>query len=266
MKKILLLLASGLLVGCSPSESAIATAIAQTQEIEILKAAATKLAEIEPTMTDVPNEEIFVEGENIYLDEDGGQINIDNYPFCHPNMECEDLFNEPIASGYMDVIRFESNLDGEVLTATYSLAELPESFTINRDFVDLNFLEYAWTIEIDVDGNRDTGRGNIINGCEYFLDISHAKFEEGEISGPFEEIFDFYLAEIGDDASFIVGKPEISVDYNAKQVTLIMEIPRISESSILFIYTNESGEGTNFGSNDWMDNVMILGEMSRLKY
>ena len=43
-------------------------------------------------------------------------------------------------------------LEGNILSATFYLRELPEELTFRREGVEPNFSEYSWLVQIDVDG------------------------------------------------------------------------------------------------------------------
>jgi len=53
--------------------------------------------------------------------------------------------------GYIDIVRIETALDGEILTATLHLRDLPEQLEFSRKGADSDSPEYMWMIHIDTD-------------------------------------------------------------------------------------------------------------------
>ena len=54
---------------------------------------------------------------------------------------------------YVDIVRVESSLDGETLTAIFHLRGIPEKLEFSRKGVDDLVMEYMWTIGIDIDND-----------------------------------------------------------------------------------------------------------------
>ena len=54
---------------------------------------------------------------------------------------------------YLDIVRVDSSLDGETLTAIFYLRGIPEDMAFNRKGVESMHLEYMWTVEIDIEGD-----------------------------------------------------------------------------------------------------------------
>lgn len=48
-------------------------------------------------------------------------------------------------------------VQGELLTAEFTLRDLPETLLFNRAGICENCQEYGWELLIDVDGEEDTG-------------------------------------------------------------------------------------------------------------
>ena len=66
---------------------------------------------------------------------------------------------------YIDIVGVDSSLDGETLTAVFSLREIPEEMEFNREGVKDLHSEYMWTIEIFVENSEESESEQI----EYML-------------------------------------------------------------------------------------------------
>ena len=67
--------------------------------------------------------------------------------------------NDPIADNipaYVDIIRVESDLDGETLTAVFYLRDIPAELELNRKGVENKSPEYMWMVHIDADGEDES--------------------------------------------------------------------------------------------------------------
>ena len=67
--------------------------------------------------------------------------------------------NDPISTDlpdYLDIVRVDSSLDGETLTAIFYLRGIPEDIALNRKGVENMHLEYMWTVGIDVEMGEET--------------------------------------------------------------------------------------------------------------
>ena len=75
---------------------------------------------------------------------------------------------DPVAEdipAYIDIVGAASSLDGETLTAVFSLREIPEEMEFNREGVKDLHSEYMWTIEIFVENSEESESEQI----EYML-------------------------------------------------------------------------------------------------
>ena len=71
----------------------------------------------------------------------------------------QSAYDPPLSSlpDYVDIIRVESSLDGETLTAVFHLRGIPEELEFSRKGVDDMVMEYMWTIGIDIDNAGGPG-------------------------------------------------------------------------------------------------------------
>ena len=55
--------------------------------------------------------------------------------------------------GHIDIVGVKSGLEGETLTATFYLKDIPQELTFNREGVESQTLEYMWMVEINIEGD-----------------------------------------------------------------------------------------------------------------
>ena len=54
---------------------------------------------------------------------------------------------------YVDIVGVSSELDGEILTATFHLRGIPERMEFNREGVETRQIEYSWIVSVSVEGD-----------------------------------------------------------------------------------------------------------------
>ena len=77
--------------------------------------------------------------------------------------EVKDVSHDLVA--HIDIRGVTTALDGDTLTVTFQLRDLPETLTFNRTGVPNHALEYNWEVSIDVDNDPATGSA----GFDYML-------------------------------------------------------------------------------------------------
>ena len=98
-----------------------------------------------------------------------------------PGQSAIDPPDEDVPS-YVDIVRVESTLEGETLTAVFYLRELPEELEFNRKGIhhsaarhedadgEVQFsIEYLWHVYIDADGDSDGSTNFSLFKSEYTL-------------------------------------------------------------------------------------------------
>ena len=73
--------------------------------------------------------------------------------------ELKDVAHDLVA--HIDIRGVATALDGETLTVTFQLRDLPETLTFNRTGVPKHALEYNWEVSIDVDNDPETGSARV---------------------------------------------------------------------------------------------------------
>ena len=149
-------------------------------------------------------------------------------PLCYPGQSRSD--NEGDSTiGLADFLEVKSSLEGEKLSLTMKVRELPEEITINQAEGKEGYVEYAL-------GAR------IFNGVEidpakpdYQLALFHFKYG-GEKTGPIEELIIPSVYRFSEDgkSSTKSGTGTITdIDYENNTITISATIPGITENSVL---------------------------------
>ena len=79
--------------------------------------------------------------------------------------------------GHIDIRGVMTALNGEILSVTFQLRDIPETLTFARTGVPEDALEYSWEVSIDVDNDPATGSG----GFDYMLSAGYfvPRFAQG---------------------------------------------------------------------------------------
>ena len=154
--------------------------------------------------------------------------------------------------GHIDIRNVTTALDGETLTVTFQLRDVPETLTFDRTGVPENALEYGWEVSIDVDNDPETGAGGFDSmlSAGYFVHplvkdnntvarLTQPGFVEASIWGLDRE----------GNRIFAEGSIEVSAEEN--RITLSGEIPGITGESPLrfeaYDYFGGSVEMSSYG-------------------
>ena len=144
----------------------------------------------------------------------------------------EDVSHELV--GHIDIRDVTAALDGETLTVTFQLRDVPETMTFDRTGVPAHALEYNWEVSIDVDNDPETGAG----GFDYMLSAGYFVHPLVKDSNTLAQITapGFVTAGIlGLDAERNRVLTEGSIEVSAAEdtITLSGEIPGITDESRL---------------------------------
>ncbi len=148
--------------------------------------------------------------------------------------------------GYIDIVEIGSSLEGNILSATFYLRELPEELTFRREGVKPNFSEYSWLVQIDVDGLPEGFHSN-----DYMLSLNSTYTKTGEDVPPVTAAFareSFALdvmryehpADVESISELVVvlerSDTEFIISHDDQSITLTGKVPGItSESFITFV-------------------------------
>ena len=139
--------------------------------------------------------------------------------------------------GHIDIRDVATTLDGETLSVTFQLRDLPETLTFARTGVPEDALEYGWEVSIDVDGDPATGSGgyDYMLSAAYFVPrLAQGRNAVAEITQP------GFFVKAGlwglDRAGYsFLAEADIEVEVSAEDNTITFsgEIPGITEASPL---------------------------------
>ena len=154
---------------------------------------------------------------------------------------------DPVAEdipAYIDIVGAASSLDGETLTAVFSLREIPEEMEFNREGVKDLHSEYMWTIEIFVENSEESESEQI----EYMLGAVYSArrvlADTPAATRPFKEAVRSTLWKANhdheQDVVFLINVPvyvRMLVSHEDDTLTLISEVPGITSESTLSFST-----------------------------
>ena len=138
--------------------------------------------------------------------------------------------------GHIDIRGVMTAVEGETLTVTLQLRDIPETLTFNRSGVPEDALEYGWEVSVDVDADSETGNG----GYDYMLSAAYFVPRLAQGSNTAAEITQpgFVRASLWglDRKGYrVLAEADIDVEVSAADntITLSGEIPGITEASPL---------------------------------
>ncbi len=148
--------------------------------------------------------------------------------------EFKDILHDLVA--HIDIRGVTTALDGEILTVTFQLRDLPETLTFNRTGVPKHALEYNWEVLIDVDNDPVTGSA----GFDYMLSAGYFVHPLAKNSDTVAEITQpgFVQASLwglNRQGYRVPAEADIAIEVSADDntITLSGEIPGITEESRL---------------------------------
>ena len=147
--------------------------------------------------------------------------------------------------GYVDILRVESSLEGETLTAVFHLRDIPHELTVNREGVHHLHQDYGWNVDIDIHGViRDISADYSFFDYTLRAENSAGKSPSDPLptTGAFEDVMGPQLLEFVHDTEnnylthkHLNGNSRLLVSYEDNTLTLSGQIPGITrESTLLF--------------------------------
>ncbi|MDE0080049.1 MAG: hypothetical protein OXO50_21205 [Caldilineaceae bacterium] len=190
-----------------------------------------------------------------------------------PTAATEDCYSEGVVDGYalqpgqsaidppdgdvpsyVDIVRVESTLEGETLTAVFYLRELPEELEFNRKGIhqstarhedadaEVPFsVEYMWHVHVDADGDSHGSTDFSFFKSEYTLMAYYFAGKDSEPAvRPVRDTIEIMLLEKDPDnptysSEVLRVKPSLSLSFSHEEDTITMtgEVPGISAESYL---------------------------------
>jgi len=134
-------------------------------------------------------------------------------------------------AGHVDIRGVTTTVDGETLTVTILLRDLPETLTFDRTGVPAHALEYGWEVSVDADSDAQTGAG----GFDYMLSagyVVHPLVKDGNTAAGITEPGYVTAGVLGLDAAGnrVVAGAAVAVSAADNTITLSGEIPGITEA------------------------------------
>ena len=154
----------------------------------------------------------------------------------------DDLSHELV--GHIDFRGVTTKLDGETLTVTFQLRDLPEILTFDRTGVPAHALEYSWDVSIDVDNDAETGDG----GIDYMLSAGYVVHPLVKDSNTTAKMTDLGFVTAGilgldGEGNRVLVEADIEVSAGENRITLSGEIPGITAESPLKFKAYDFFEG-----------------------
>ena len=136
--------------------------------------------------------------------------------------------------GHIDIRDVTTTLDGETLTVTFRLRDVPETLTFDRTGVPEHALEYIWEVSIDVDNDPETGTG----GFDYMLSASYFVHPLARDSNTVAQITQPGFVEasiwgLDREGNRVLAEAGIELSADENTITLSGEIPGITGESPL---------------------------------
>lgn len=160
--------------------------------------------------------------------------------------------NDPVATdlpGYVDIVKAESILDGETLTATFYLRDVPETMNFSRKGMYHTGFEYTYAVHISTEGepllsqfdadytlvsfytaySPQKSAGDTTPITDQFQNVARTVLWENEYR---EEEITIYFHTASTDI-------ELAVSPERNTLTLTGEIPGITEESTIMFTTED---------------------------
>jgi len=155
----------------------------------------------------------------------------------------EDVSHELV--GHIVIRDVTTTVDGETLTVTFYLRDVPETLTFDRTGVPEHALEYNWAVSIDVDNDPETGAG----GFDYVLSAGYFVHPLAKDSNTVAKIAEpgFVTAGIlglDREGNRVLAEADIEVSAEENTITLSGEIPGITEESPLYFKAFDYFDGS----------------------
>ena len=138
--------------------------------------------------------------------------------------------------GHIDIRGVTATVEGETLSVTLQLRDVPETLTFARTGVPEDALEYSWEVSIDVDNDPATGSG----GFDYMLSAGYfvPRFAQGSntVAGITQPGFvNASLWGLDLEGYRVLAEADVEVEVSADDntITLSGEIPGITAESPL---------------------------------
>lgn len=152
-----------------------------------------------------------------------------------------------VTPAYIDVTSLSSSFSSTSLTATFSIRDVPTTLSFNRVGVAQNYLEYGWSVHVDIDNNLATGYPSYpYEGTEMMMSADHFVSQPNSpVSLPIQNGVQantwIYDANVG---GWTYGNPvTLTVNPTANTMRMTGVIPGLNANSRLLFETYDYNPG-----------------------
>ena len=147
--------------------------------------------------------------------------------------------------GHIDIRDVTTTLDGETLTVTFHLKDIPKTLAFDRPGVPEHALEYKWEVSVDVDNDPETGT----DGFDYMLSAGYFVHPLATNSNTVAHITQPGFVEVGiwgldREGNRILAEDSIEVSAEENTITLSGKIPGITAESPLKFKAHDYFDGS----------------------
>ena len=160
-----------------------------------------------------------------------------------PNQSASDPISTDLPD-YLDIVRVDSSLDGETLTAIFYLRGIPEDMAFNRKGVENMHLEYMWTVEIDIESGTKVTSDQTDYTFTTFYAARRELADTPATTRPFKNAVQTMLWENNHYPeknethwSEVPVNPRLIVSHEDNTLTLVGRIPGITDESTISFST-----------------------------
>ena len=149
--------------------------------------------------------------------------------------------------GYIDILRVESSLEENSLTAVFYLRNIPQDLTIFREGVSQLHQDYGWFVDIDIHGivkdvYADYSLFDYTLRADNFAGKTNV--DSSRTTRPFEDVLNPMLLEFEHNSEkdqfsvkHLNGNTRLLVSHEYNTLTLTSQIPGITHESTLLFWT-----------------------------
>ena len=168
---------------------------------------------------------------------------------CSPDQTIIDPAGD-VSPAYIDVTTLSTVLNGESLQATLHLNDVPSQLTFNQTGVPQYYVEYEWSVYVDVDNNPQTGDSyDWYQGAEYTLSTRHIVWElTSPITQPIADGVETYVWLYDSTGNYwsTHESATLNVDSLSNIMTITGTIPGINANSRLVFFTYDYNPGSAY--------------------
>lgn len=161
--------------------------------------------------------------------------------------------NDPAATNipaYIDIVKVESFLEGELLSVLFHLRDLPDEIELNRKGRDKDVFENMWMVYIDTDLEDEKEPDRFEYMLMAFSDTLSNETDSPPSTQLLEEALDIALFESGKGNTLmqVPTGARLTVSPDDNIITLVSEVPGISPESLIAFGAFDSMRGYDTNS------------------